>query len=55
VYDALGRIVATLADGWFEPGTHIRSFPGRGLPSGVYIAVLQTPTVVKQRRMLLMK
>lgn len=55
VYDALGRSVATLADEWFEPGTHVRSFVGNGLPSGLYIAVLQTPTIVRQRRMLLMK
>ena len=55
VFDALGREVATLANEWLEPGTHLRVFDGAGLPSGLYIAVLQTPTIVRQRRMLLMK
>lgn len=55
VFDALGRIVATLADGYFEPGTHVRSFNADGLPSGIYFAVLETPTIIRQRRMLLLK
>lgn len=55
VFDALGREIATLANEWLEPGTHLRVFDGAGLPSGLYIAVLQTPTIVRQRRMLLMK
>ncbi|MDX9758064.1 MAG: choice-of-anchor D domain-containing protein [Bacteroidota bacterium] len=55
IVDALGREVVTLADGWLEPGTHVRNFNGSGLPSGVYLAVLQTPTIVRHQRMLLMK
>ncbi|MBR9975701.1 MAG: T9SS type A sorting domain-containing protein, partial [Bacteroidetes bacterium] len=55
IHDAYGRLVATLADGQFAPGTHVRVFDAGGLPSGVYFAVLQTPTIVRQRRMLLMK
>ena len=55
VYDAFGRPVATLADGVFDPGTYTRRFDGSRLPSGMYIAVLQTPTVIKERRMLLVK
>ncbi len=55
IYDAVGQAVATLVDEWLEPGIHSRVFDGSGLPSGLYMAVLRTPTVVKQRRMLLMK
>ncbi|MBE0643951.1 MAG: choice-of-anchor D domain-containing protein, partial [Bacteroidetes bacterium] len=55
VYDAMGRRVRTLVDEFLEPGSYVRSFDGRDLPSGVYITVLRTPTVLKQRRMLLMK
>ncbi len=55
VYDVMGRLSATLADGLLEPGVHVCEFDGQGLPSGVYIAVLRTPTVVKHRRMLLAK
>ena len=55
VMDALGRKVATLVDGMLPPGEHSAVFDGSGLPTGVYFSVLQTPTVVKMRRMLLTK
>lgn len=55
IFDAMGRLSATLLDELLEPGVHFREFDARGLPSGVYIAVLRTPTVIKHRRMLLTK
>lgn len=55
VLDVLGRRVATLVDGMLPAGEHSAVFDGSGLPSGVYFSVLQTPTVVKMRRMLLAK
>ena len=46
VYDVLGRLVTTLADGRFEAGTHSvswnsRSSSGISLASGLYLARLQ--------------
>lgn len=55
VVDGLGRRVATLVDAVLQPGVHSTTFDASTLPSGVYICVLQTPTVVKTRRMLLAK
>lgn len=55
VLDALGRKVATLVDGMLQPGEHSMQFDGSGLPTGVYFSVLQTPTAMRMRRMLLTK
>lgn len=55
VYDMLGRRVATLLDDVLQPGSYARVFDGTALPSGIYFAVLKTPTVTKTRRMLLAK
>jgi len=40
VYDALGRRVATLADGTREPGEHELALEARALPAGVYLCRL---------------
>ena len=37
VYDALGREVAVLARGSFEPGRHAVAFDGSAFPAGVYV------------------
>lgn len=42
VYNALGQEVARLLDGLVEPGVHGAEFNADGLPSGVYLTVLQT-------------
>jgi len=55
VVDGLGRRVATLVDAVLRPGVHSATFDASTLPSGFYISVLQTPTVIKTRRMLLAK
>jgi hypothetical protein len=42
VYDACGRVIATLADETLEAGFHTRLFDASRLPEGMYFAVLQT-------------
>lgn len=48
VYDALGRVAATLADGAFDAGSHTVLWQAEALPSGVYHLVLEADG---QRRM----
>ncbi|MFB0517049.1 MAG: FlgD immunoglobulin-like domain containing protein [Candidatus Neomarinimicrobiota bacterium] len=60
VYDLLGREVATLVDGYQEPGYYQalwdgRDQTGRSVPSGVYIARLVTKGHSKSIKMLLLK
>ncbi len=55
VYDALGRKVATLADGTETAGTHSVEFDGTGLASGVYLFSLATDRFVDTKKMLLLK
>ncbi|HET7153608.1 MAG TPA: T9SS type A sorting domain-containing protein, partial [Candidatus Kapabacteria bacterium] len=51
IYDALGRKVATLVDGFIPDGEHTATFNASGLPAGVYIARLQAGGMVAQRMM----
>jgi hypothetical protein len=55
VFDRLGREVAVLHRGPLAPGTYRVQFDGSGLPSGVYVSVLRTPTYTASRKMLLVK
>jgi hypothetical protein len=60
VYDLMGRVVATLAEGTFEAGTHTASWDGRsaaGVPvtSGIYLDRLDAGTFSLTRRMTLLK
>jgi hypothetical protein len=55
VVDALGRSVATIADGEFEAGRHVVPFDGRGYPSGVYRYVLDAGAVHVSRRVVLVR
>ncbi len=55
VYDLQGRIVRRLHDGPLPAGPQAFEFDGRGLPSGVYFYRLETPEVVRARRMVLVK
>ena len=41
VYDALGRVAATLAEGAFDAGSHTVLWQAESLPSGVYHLVLE--------------
>ncbi len=58
VFDAVGRMVATLADGAYESGSHVFDWNaidagGSPLPSGVYFYRLTTPGHVETRQMML--
>jgi poly(3-hydroxybutyrate) depolymerase len=55
VYDILGRLVATLADGTLKAGGFSYTFDGRGLASGVYFCRLEAGSFVQTRKMLLLK
>lgn len=55
VSDLLGREVALLANGMQEAGPHTVSFSGTGLPSGMYIYTMTTPTGRSSKRMMLLK
>ena len=55
VLDMLGRRVATLVEGSREPGRYRLVFDASGLPSGMYLAVLRTPTQLRVLRMKLVK
>ncbi|MFA7332175.1 MAG: T9SS type A sorting domain-containing protein [Candidatus Delongbacteria bacterium] len=55
VYDMGGREVATLFDGMLAAGTRSIQFQAGGLPSGVYIAVLQSAGGVQSQKLLLLK
>jgi len=55
IYDALGREVAELANGTYEPGSYSVTFDVAGLPSGVYFSTLTSPSGHQTRKLLLMK
>jgi hypothetical protein len=55
IFDMLGRRVATLLDDHLVPGSYSVTFDSGTLPSGVYSAVLTTPTAVLQRLVRLVK
>ncbi|MDX1419473.1 MAG: FG-GAP-like repeat-containing protein [Rubricoccaceae bacterium] len=55
VYDALGREVAVVADGVYEPGTHRARFDGVDLPSGVYLVRLEAGETVQTQRLTLLR
>jgi hypothetical protein len=60
VYDILGRIVSTLLDKEMEKGNHTidwyaRDGNGNDLPSGIYIAQINTGTMVASTKMMLLR
>ncbi len=55
VLDMLGRRVATLVDEDLAPGKYRVHFSADHLASGVYVAVLRTPTQLRVQRMKLIK
>ncbi|TKJ40447.1 hypothetical protein CEE37_09030 [candidate division LCP-89 bacterium B3_LCP] len=55
VYDISGRMVAELAEGWREEGTHEAVFDGTGLSSGVYIYRISAGEFNALHKMVLMK
>ncbi|HSD63834.1 MAG TPA: M1 family aminopeptidase [Ignavibacteriaceae bacterium] len=55
VYNLLGQIVTTLAEGNYEAGTYEKKFDGTNLSSGVYIYELTASNIVLKQKMMLMK
>ena len=55
VYDALGRLVATLVDGARPVGVHTVVFDGTKMASGVYLYQLKIGNYISTRKMVLMK
>jgi hypothetical protein len=55
VYDALGRIVATLVDAELGAGNHSVSFDGQKLASGMYIYRIRSGDFVLEKKMQLLK
>lgn len=44
VYDVLGRLATTLADGAVAPGHHDLTWRPSGVPSGVYLVRMRATT-----------
>ena len=55
VYNLLGQVVRTLADGNFEAGSYQKNFDGTDLSSGIYIYELRANDIVLKHKMVLMK
>jgi beta-N-acetylhexosaminidase len=55
VFDLLGRLVATPAEGYHSAGIHTVRFDGTGLGSGVYICRLESAGATATRRLALVK
>ena len=55
VYNTTGQVIATLADGSFQPGKHYVQFNADNLSSGVYFAVLQGKNTFRTQKLVLMK
>jgi len=53
--NVLGEEVATLVEGWQTAGVHQINFEAQGLPSGVYVYILQAGELRFARRLVLMK
>jgi hypothetical protein len=55
VYDISGRLVADLANGWREAGSHAVTFDGSGLVSGVYLYRIEAGDYTAVAKMVLIK
>lgn len=55
VYDALGRRVATLADGFAAAGSYTTTLDASGWSSGLYLYILQAADQQQMRKMVLLK
>jgi hypothetical protein len=55
VFDAAGRLVATLVDGSKGAGRHSVDFDALGLSSGIYFYRLRAGAFVQQKKMVLLK
>ncbi len=55
VYDILGREIQILVDGMMPSGQHSVTFDAAGLPSGMYVVVLETSGMRDVRKITLLK
>ena len=55
IYNMLGELVETLAEGTYEAGYHKVTFNASSLPSGAYIYRIESVDFVQVRKMLLIK
>jgi hypothetical protein len=55
VYDALGRRVATLVDGFVAAGEYTATFSAKDLASGLYLYRLTAGDQVTMKKMVLLK
>jgi hypothetical protein len=55
VYDLLGRVVATLADGRYAAGKYSFKFNAKGLSSGVYFYRLSAGSFSQTRKLYLLR
>ena len=55
VFDATGRLVATVADGQYAAGAHSVEFASTGLAAGVYVYTLDVEGEVSTRRMMVVR
>lgn len=55
VFNVNGQLIATLVDGYLEPGYHDVNFNGQRLSSGIYLYKLSTADFTAIKRMLIIK
>ena len=55
IYNMLGELVETLAEGTYEAGYHKVTFNASFLPSGAYIYRIESSEFVQVRKMVLIK
>jgi hypothetical protein len=55
IYDTAGRLVTTLVDGWREAGTHVATFDGSALASGLYFVRIEARSLSAVQKMMLVK
>lgn len=55
VYNTLGELVATLADGFYEAGIHNVNFNAGAVTSGIYLYKLESAKLTQVRKMIVLK
>jgi len=56
LYDAIGREIETIAEGFYEPGNHSKYYIANAtLPSGIYFYQLKAGNFVQTKKMMLIK
>jgi choice-of-anchor A domain-containing protein/uncharacterized repeat protein (TIGR01451 family) len=55
VYNVIGQLVSTLANGYFEAGSYTVNFDASGLPSGLYVYQMTGKDINITKKMLLQK